>query len=151
MYEDIYPEQFHTIVMAELIEKKRPFLMDFDSGYQVWNVPVYGAKIKVKKDADNPNVVHVKTKLTTASPYVNDPNFVGTTSLSFAYVYDLYGNWETPDRFVVDYGIWVKRDRHDSRKSHPDFLVVKPDKVKRRSKNEFIDIELVDIILEGSR
>lgn len=151
VYEDIYPEQFHTILNAELFEKKRPFLMDFDAGFQVWNVPVYRAKVIVEKDPDNSSVVHVNTFLTVATPYVNDPNYVGTTTLTFSYKYDLYGSWEAPDRFVVDYGIWVKRGMIDSRRNHPDFIVVKPDSIKRRTKNEFIDIALVDEILKGSR
>jgi len=150
IYEDIYPEQFHTILMAELFEKKQAFIMDYEAGFQIWNVPVYRAKVKIEKDPDNPSVVHVSTTLTTASPRV-ESTFVGTSPLPFTYKYDLYGNWEAPDRFVVDYGIWVKRGYTDSRRSHPDFIVVKPDKVDRKSANEFIDVEIVDKILKGSR
>ena len=151
VYEDIYPEQFHTILMAELFEKKQAFLMDFDAAYQVWNVPVYQAKVRIEKDPDNSNVVHVSTTVTVASPYINDMDQVGTSPMAFNYKYDLYGNWEASDRFVVDYGIWVKKGHSDSRRSHPDFIVVKPDSVIRKSKNEFIDPKIVDEILRGSR
>ena len=149
VYEDIYPEQFHTILMAELFEKKNAFIMDFEPGYQVWNVPVYGAKVKIKKDLENPNLVHVDVRIKTASPFVK-PRFVGTEFDIRPYYYDLYGNWEG-DKFVVDYGLWVKGNVSDSRRAHPDFIAVKPDKVVRKSRNEHINVEVVDRILKGAR
>jgi len=150
VYEDIYPEQLHTILNAELFEKKNPFIMDFDAGYQVWNVPVYGARVRVKKDLDNLNVVHVNLLLKTASPFVK-PDFIGTEYDDRPYYYDLYGNWEG-DKFIVDYGVWTKGGRFtDSRKAHPDFIAVKPDKLDRKSANKHIDVKVVDQILKGSR
>lgn len=149
VYEDIYPEQLHTILNTELFEKKKPFIMDFDAGYQVWNVPVYGAIIKIKKDIDNPHVVHVDLRLRTASPFVK-PSFVGTDYDNRAYYYDLYGNWEG-ENFIVDYGLWTKGNISDSRRAHPDFIAVKPDKLIRRSGNKYIDVDIVDEILKGSR
>ena len=149
VYEDLYPEQLHTILNAELLEKKQPFIMDFDAGYQVWNVPVFGARVRIKKDLDNLNVVHVSLLLRTASPFVK-PNYVGTNYDDRFYYYDLFGNWDG-DKFIVDYGVWTKGNISDSRREHPDFIAVKPDSSVRKSRNEHIDVKIVDKILEGSR
>jgi hypothetical protein len=150
VYEDIYPEEFHTVLKNELFEKRTPFLMDFDPGFQVWNVPVYKAKIIVKKDLNNENIVQVKTVVTTASPYIEDINFVGTSTLTFIYMYDFYGHWDDGGNFHVDYGLWVKRGHTDSRKRHPDFLIIRPKSVERKSANKFITPMVVDEILKGS-
>ena len=70
VHEDIYPEQFHRFVQVELFQKKLPFLMDIDAGYQIWNVPVYKLQTKIVKDAKDPEIVHVSTWAHFASPFV---------------------------------------------------------------------------------
>ncbi len=147
VYEDIYPEQFHRIMEAELYEKKTPFIMDFDAGFQVWNVPVYSTKLKIKRDEQDQGLVHVKLNIDVVSPFVEDPNFVGMHLMTMMYTYDLYGSWDSSNKFTVDYGVWTGRSRND----HPDFVTVKPEKVERITGNKFIDIKIVDEILQGSR
>jgi hypothetical protein len=149
VYEDIYPEQFHTILMEELFKNKRAFIMDYDAGYQVWNVPVYGARVRIKKHTDDPHVVHVNLLLKTASPFV-DPDYVGTEHDNRLYYYDFYGNWEG-EKFIVDYGIWIKGSASASRRAHPDFVAIKSQILKQNSANKFIDTNIVYEILEGSR
>ncbi len=146
VYEDIYPEQFHRFLQAQLYDKKDAFIMDYDAGFQVWNVPVYKAKMRITKDEQNLKVVHVRTYLSFPSQFLDDYNFVGTKEILKSYTYDLYGNWKG-DKFIVDYGLWTESSRWD----HPDYFLVVPKKVDRKSRNTEIDPAIVDSILEGSR
>jgi len=147
VYEDLYPEQFHRILEAELFEKKTPFIMDFDAGFQVWNVPVYSALLRIKKDEQDPNLMHVKLNIDVVSPFVEDPSYVGMHTMTMLYTYDLYGSWDSSNKFTVDFGVWTGRSRRD----HPDFVTVKPAEVERVTGNKFINIKVVDEILKGSR
>lgn len=143
VYEDIYPDQFHRFLQAELYEKKLPFLMDHDAGIEVWNVPVWKAQTMLTEESDH--IMHVKTWLFTASPHVKTPEYVGTEQLIREYTYDLYGDKQPDGRFTVKYGIWTGRSRWD----HPDFVVPRPNQVQRRSLNQRIDPRYVDDILRG--
>ena len=147
VYEDIYPEQFHRFLQKEIYEKKNAFIMDYDAGFQVWNVPVYEAKMKVTKDQQNPNMVHVRTYLSFPSQFIDDYNFTGTQKVLKSYTYDLYGSWNNQGKFVADYGLWTESSRWD----HPDYVIAVPQKLDRKSRNTEIDPEIVDAILEGSR
>jgi hypothetical protein len=147
VYEDIYPEQLHRFLQVEIFGKKNAFIMDYDAGYQVWNVPVYKAKMKITKDDQNSNVVHVKLYLSYPSQFIDDYNFVGTKEILKSYTYDLYGNWNRNKKFVVEYGLWTNESRWD----HPDYVIAKPTQVVRKSQNTEIDPIIVDKILEGSR
>lgn len=147
VYEDIYPEQFHKFLQKEIYEKKNAFIMDYDAGFQVWNVPVYKAKMKITKDPQNSNVVKVRAYLSFPSQFIEDYNFTGTKEILKSYTYDLYGNWDRSGKFMVDYGIWTESSRWD----HPDYFLVVPKEVVRKSRNTEIDPKIVDAILEGSR
>jgi hypothetical protein len=144
-YADIYPDQFHRFLQAELFEKGLPFVMDHDAGYEVWNSPVWKAVTQIDRTKDQPDVVHVRTWLLTASPHVSNPNFTGTLQVISAYTYDLIGQWGADNRFLVKSGRWTERSRWD----HPDFLIPKPDTLTRRSRNPQIDVSAVDSILRG--
>ena len=146
VYEDLYPEQFHRFLQIEIFEKKNAFIMDYDAGIQVWNVPVYKTRMKITKDDQNPNMVHVRTSLTFPSQFIEDYNFTGTEELSKSYTYDLYGSWDS-GKFVADYGLWT----NDSRWDHPDYFLAVPKQLDRKSRNTEIDPKIVDAILEGSR
>jgi Transglutaminase elicitor len=147
VYEDVYPEEFHKFLQKELYEKRNAFIMDFDSGIQVWNVPVYKAKMKITKDDQNSKVLHVKLFLSFPSQFIEDYNFTGTEEMLKSYTYDLYGSWNSNGKFVVDYGLWIESSRWD----HPDYLIAVPQKIERKSRNTEIDPKIVDAILEGSR
>ncbi len=147
VYEDIYPEQFHRFLQIEIYQNKNAFIMDYDAGFQVWNVPVYKAKMKITKDAQNPNMVHVRTYLSFPSQFLEDYNFTGTKEILKSYTYDLYGNWDGAGKFVVDYGLWTESSRWD----HPDYLLTVPKELAQKSRNTEIDPKIVNAILEGSR
>lgn len=147
VYEDVYPEQFHRFIQAEIFEKKRPFIMDMDAGYQIWNVPVYKIQTKIVKDATDPEIVHVKTWAHFASPFVNDLNYVGTMDTTKSYSYDLHGKILENGGFLVDYGVWTENSRWD----HPDYLVARPETSDRKVKNIKLDISIIDEIVKTSQ
>ena len=72
---------------------------------------------------------------------------MGMKTISMLYTYDLYGNWDSSNKFTVEYGVWTGRSRQD----HPDFVTVKPSSVERVSGNKFIDSKVVDEIMKDSR
>ncbi len=146
IYADVYPDQFHRFLQVEGFEKKNPFIMDFDAGYQVWNVPVYKVKSFIKEDESNDEVLKVKTYVYYASPFNPDPNFVGLETETKVYSYDLHGKWEG-DQFRVNYGLWTGSSRWD----HPDYLIPKPNReLRRESRNKEINPKIVDEILRYS-
>jgi len=145
-YEDILPHTFHRVLVVELFKNRRPFIIDKDAGHEVWNVPVYKAITKIKRDRSARNVVHVRTVLFVASPDVKTYDYVGTELTTREYTYDLRGTWQG-NRFVVGGGAWTGNSRGD----HPDFVILPSDKVKRASFNPEIDIETVDAMLKRAR
>ncbi len=146
LYADIYPDQFHRFIQVEGFDKKNPFVMDYDAGYQVWNVPVYKVKSTIKEVEDNSEVLQVKTYVYYASPFIFEDNFVGIETEMKIYQYDLYGAWEG-ERFRVTYGLWKESSRWD----HPDYLIPRPErKLKRESRNKEIISKIVDEILKYS-
>ncbi|RLA64429.1 MAG: hypothetical protein DRQ88_03720 [Epsilonproteobacteria bacterium] len=144
-YEDIYPDQFHKFFQVELFEKRKPFIIDYDAGMQVWNVPVFKVKTKITADPQRDNMVNVKTFIWYASPFVKDLNFVGIRPITKIYKYKLFGRW-TRQGFEVSGGQWMKESRRD----HPDFVMAKPDRIKRGSFNKELQADIVDKILKGS-
>lgn len=143
VYADVYPEQFHKFVQEVLIKQKKSFIMDYDAGNQVWNVPVFKAISRVQKSENDPKRVKVKTYIYYADPFVNDKNFVGTEEVIKSYNYDLIGNW-IQDEFVVDYGVWTESSKWD----HPDYMIFPPEKIERKSRNELLNYKVVDEILK---
>jgi hypothetical protein len=143
-YADIAPDQFHSLLQAELFKKGLPFLMDYDAGEEVWYAPVWKASTRITQDKKQPDVVHVETWLLSASADV-DKNYVGTQAVSRRYTYDLVGTWQADQRFLVKSGQWTDRSRWD----HPDYLIAKPETVKRASRNSQIDAAVVDAIVDG--
>jgi hypothetical protein len=142
IYEDVYPEQFHKFMQAELFEKRQPFIIDYDAGIEVWNVPAYRASVEIKAEPTNKYLLHVTTWLFTADAQVDDFNFIGTKEIIREYTYDLYGYPQNDGSFLVKHGVWTDRSRMD----HPDYLIPKPSFISRKSKNTEIDPYLVDLI-----
>jgi len=136
-YDDVFPEQFHRFAQVFLFDQKLPFLMDYDPSYPVWTVPVFEIKFKINKV--DQNTAHVKTWVTTASSFVEDPNFLGTKKSVKYYEYELFGTWIGPNLLVVN-SKWVNDAVYD----HPDFLIAYPDKVKRASRNKKLEITMID-------
>ena len=140
-FDDIYPEQFHRFAQVFLFEKKLPFIMDYDPSYPVWTVPVF--EIKFKIDKIDQNTAHVQAWVTTASSFVEDPNFLGTKKSVKYYEYELFGSWLGPNFLVTD-SQWVNDAIYD----HPDFLIAYPDHVKRASRNKKLEITKIDELIQ---
>ncbi|MFZ9001289.1 MAG: hypothetical protein ACO20H_08280 [Bacteriovoracaceae bacterium] len=146
LYADVYPDQFHRFIQVEGFEKKNPFVMDYDAGYQVWNVPVYKVKSIIKEVEGNSEVLDVKTYVYYASPFIFEDNFVGIETEMKIYEYDLHGQWEG-DHFRVNYGLWKDSSKWD----HPDYLIPRPKRSpKRVSRNKEIKPNIIDEILRYS-
>jgi hypothetical protein len=139
-FEDIYPDQFHRFLQIHLRDEKKAFIMDYDSSYPVWTVPVYKSKSSiVKKDS---NTVSVKTWVTYASPFV-EKSFVGTRQVVKTYTYDLFGSWKN-GVFNVSDSEWTETSIHD----HPDYVISFPQAAIRGSYNTEMKVDLVDEILK---
>ncbi|MFI5390710.1 MAG: hypothetical protein ACHQYQ_05055 [Bacteriovoracales bacterium] len=147
VYEDIYPEQFHRFLQVEIFDKKLPFNMDLDAGYQIWNVPVFKVETKISKNPNDPKNVHVKTWVYAASPFVLNLNFVGTSVILKVYTYDLYGKWDEGGEFLADYGIWTDNSRWD----HPDYLMPRPNSAIKKIRNTKLNIHIIDEILNSTK
>jgi hypothetical protein len=148
VFDDIYPDQFHRLIQAELFERGRPFMMDKDPGVAVWNTPIWKASVRTSRDLSDPYVMHVNTWLFGASPFVNYYDYVGTLAVVFEYTYDLYGIPQADGSFQVKYGAWTG----ESINYHPDFLTVLPEgSAQRSSRNSEIDAVVVDEILSRVR
>ena len=139
-FNDIYPDQFHRFVQVYLFEKHLPFLMDYDPSFPVWTVPVYNVKFSISKIDETS--AHVKAWVTIATPFVDDPNYVGTKKSTKFYEYKLVGTWQGSD-LIVTGGEWI----NDSVYDHPDYVIAYPDTVKRASRNTKLEIDKIDEIV----
>jgi hypothetical protein len=147
-YDDIYADQFHRFVQAELMEKRRAFAMDVDPGPQVWNSPVWRVLTRLAQDPADKHRMNVETWLFMADYNVPNLDYVGTISVARRYTYDLYGYQRPGGAFDVAYGIWTG----DSVEDHPDFVTWVPEtKAVRRSVNPDVDPAIVDELLAKSR
>jgi hypothetical protein len=148
---EIYPDQFHRIIQAELIEKKMPFIIDKHVDGEVWNLPIYQADIRVQTDPGNPYVLHVTTYLGAAWYVTGQEDFVGTKLevIDPAYTYDLYGLPQGDGGLEIYWGAWTGR----SATIHPDFVVTRPQPslVKLKSLNDQINVNYVEEIVTKAR
>lgn len=146
IYEDIYPDQFHKLLQVELFGKKRPVIMDRDAGVEIWNVPLYLAEVLISVDPEHQNILKVKTVVQTAKPLsqMSNANTDLIKNLTHTYTYDLYGYPQLDGSFKVVFGIWTG----DSVWDHPDFLWALPEVRVRKSKNQEVDVTVVEELLE---
>jgi hypothetical protein len=145
---DLYPDQFHRFIQSEVIGKQRAFVLDYDPGVAVWNVPAFKILSRVIKEPTNINQVNVTTWVTYADMKVDDTDFVGTMETTLIYKYKLYGTPRADGTFAVSWGEWVEESRWD----HPDFvLAIDPARIQRSVVNPEISSQTVDEILNGSR
>lgn len=139
-FNDIYADQFHRFAQVFLFEKNLPFLMDYDPSVPVWTVPVYNIKFKIVK-LDEVSA-HVRAWVTIATPFVDDPNFVGTKKSVKFYEYNLTGQWIN-DELKVTGAEWI----NDSIYDHPDYLIAYPTDVKFGSRNSKLEKDKIDSIV----
>lgn len=147
-FDDIYPDQFHRLIQAELFEKGRPFVMDKEPGIQVWNMPVWQVKFNILRDRSEPTTLHVKARLTAASPFIEERgyDYVGTLPIEYIYTYDLHGKVRDDGALEVESGEWTG----ESRRYHPDFMTVLPTEKSRKSYNVKLNNAYVEEILGAS-
>jgi hypothetical protein len=143
-YADIYPNDFHRVLQAELIQGKRPIIIDSDAGIEVWHQPLYKVTTTIQRDSSRGDLVHVSTFVTGASAHVADIDFTGTLDEKREYTYDLHGSW-SHGSFDVTSGEWTDRSRWD----HPDYVILMPQTVQRSSTNPEVVVSAVDQILGG--
>lgn len=154
IYPDIFPDQFHRFIEMQLFRDQKAFLMDHDAGVEIWSVPVFKANYVMEQDPRQPDQVKVTLWLYNAAQMnrSNQRDFVGTEVETREYNYILKGTPNAQGELVIDSGIWIKGDRVDSRKDHPDYMVTIPNPadLTRVSKNPNIDTSLVDSIAKAS-
>lgn len=155
IYPDIFPEQFHRFLEVQLFQKHQTFIIDTDQGVEVWSAPVFKANYVMSALPNDPDAVFVRTWIYIADSIKNkmEKSFIGTKEVIREYNYVLKGHRNTEGNLVVNVGYWVKGSSGvDSRKDHPDFIMVPPppESLVRKSWNPEIDKETVDKILSQS-
>lgn len=142
--DDIYPNEFHRLLMENIATGKTAMICDTERGKQVWNFPIY----KFKSEWDTSWFDDNKLKVKTTVYFVDDdvsPTYVGTKWFSTTYTYNLYlddnGN-------VVD-GKWTG----SSKRNHPDFVWIPtadaPAPQNSIQENPCFDTKFVKEIVEG--
>ncbi|ATW23827.1 hypothetical protein [Candidatus Formimonas warabiya] len=124
---DIYPQEFHHVVIDFIGTREIPLIVDISGGEkekddpQVWNFPAFQYEFEYRPDDSDQEKNHVHCRL-----WYTD--FANPESLR-------------PKTFFIDYYYWIKGDKSnptsgawesakdggwgshgDSRKNHPDFL-----------------------------
>lgn len=154
IYPDLFPEQFHRFVEVQIFQKKTAFVMDYDSGVEVWNIPVFRANYTVDLIPNDPDSVFVKMWLYSAETVkTTEKNFVGTKQAVREYNYVLTGTRDENKNLIVNSGYWVKGPSGiDSRSFHPDYVIQFSDakNLQQKSWNPEIDPQLVNLILSKS-
>jgi|GEM_PF-1078228 len=109
---DIYPHDFHNVLLDEIGADSTSVVMDTCATEQVWNYPAYMYSMKYDPDIGDPSKTHVTCTVWFADDNV-DPDYVGTDSFTKTYYYYLTGGTSNPTG-----GAW----EGDSVNDHPDFV-----------------------------
>ncbi len=110
---DIYPDQFHRLLIENIASGKTAMVCDIESDRMVWNYPIY----KFESTWSTGWFDDHKLKVKTTCYYVNDdvkPEYIGTKWFAINYTYNLF----VDDKGNVISGEWTG----DSKKNHPDFV-----------------------------
>lgn len=144
--QNIYPDQFHRVMQAELFDKHRPFIMNEDHEGQVWNTPVWEAESTVVADANDAHLMHVHTLAQGAQSDLVTQDYAGPSqNTTYEYFYDLYGTSQPDGSFLVAFGKWTGK----SVKSHPGFVMALPPKgtkINHASANKEVDLQVLQDI-----
>ncbi len=106
-YIDIYPASFDRQVRYWIGEQKTPVMMDFTTGYEVWNYPVYAYS---RSSSWSGSKEYVTMTLRRAQTFYN---YSGTSSTTRTFYYTLQSGTNG----------WWWNPSGSSRDSHPDFIV----------------------------
>jgi hypothetical protein len=143
-WSNIQPHLLHRFVMAELIERGHPFIINKTPGLEVWNVPVWKASVSVKQDAKDPSLYHVKTGLVAAAAEQEPKDVARTVPEVNWYDYDLYTKKDHLGRALVVAGKWIG----PSVDAHPSILIPAPQgPIPHRSLNTELSAPIVEEIL----
>ncbi|GAB4270795.1 MAG: hypothetical protein Kow0029_07890 [Candidatus Rifleibacteriota bacterium] len=142
--DDIYPDEFHRLLVEYIGSGKSAIICDTECGKQVWNFPCF----KFESSWSTGWFDDSKLKVKTTVYYVDDgvkPDFIGTKWFSTTYTYNLFldGNGN-----IID-GEWTG----SSRNNHPDFVWVPnadaPNPAGSNQENPNFDPKFVKEITEG--
>lgn len=147
-FDDLYPDQFHRALQAELFENERAIIMDVDPGVQIWNTPIWAAEIRVRRDSSDAGVMHVETRVASSSVYdASQYDLPGSKNVVRIYTYDLHGAARPDGSIEVLWGVWTGPSQQD----HPDFISILPTEKVRFSRNKALNIAYIDEILTKAR
>jgi hypothetical protein len=113
--DDIYPDQFHRLLLEYIGEGKSAVIMDVSADRQVWNFPCYKFESSWDSGWFNDKKLKVKTTCYFADDGVK-PEFLGTKWFSTTYTYTL----NLDDHGNIVSGEWTG----GSKSNHPDFIWV---------------------------
>lgn len=153
IHPDLFPDQFHRFIEVQIFDHSQPFIMDHDPGVEIWNEPVFGANYLIEANPLDQNSVNVKLWTYSAAQRNSDEReALGTKTLTRQYNYTLTGTRDSSGILRVTGGYWTDRDGVNSRKDHPDFVMIfNPNFTSQRSSlNTEIDTDLVEQLLKDS-
>ena len=142
--DDIYPDEFHRLLMQYISSGKSAMICDTSYDRQVWNFPLY----KFESEWSTGWFDDSKLKVKTTVYYVDDgvrPDFIGTKWFKTTYNYNLFldGNGN-----IID-GEWT----WGSKNNHPDFVWVPtgnaPNPAGSNQENPCFDPKFVKEVTEG--
>lgn len=143
-YNDIYPDEFHRLLINYIASGKSAMICDTEAGRMVWNFPLY----KFESNWSTGWFDDRKLKVTTTVYFVDDnvrPDFIGTKWFSQRLTYNLILDGQGN---IVS-GEWTG----DSKANHPDFVWVPtadaPNPPNSNQENPCLEPRFVQEITEG--
>ena len=112
---DIYPDQFHQLLLEYLGTGKSAIICDTDPGRMVWNFPMYKFESTWSESWFNKKKLKVKTTCYFVTDNVR-PDYVGTMWFATTFNYNLF----VDDEGNIEGGEWA----YGSEGTHPDFVWV---------------------------
>lgn len=141
---DIYPHEFHRILLEYIGNKKMPIVCDTSCNEEVWNFPAFKFESSWNTGWFNDKVLKVRTRVY----YVDDdvhPDYVGTKWFSVDYTYNLF----LDDVGNIVGGEWTG----ESKRNHPDFVWIPtadaPNPPGTNYENPRLDPRFIKEITEG--
>ncbi len=146
-FEDMLPMELHRILVRQLKELRRPFILDRDPRPPVWNTPIWGARWERTEEVPvvgTPDAGkrswRVSLDLYGTLPLA-EPKIAPTIPVVLHYEYRL---WTIDGGFGGDWVVeseWLGRSKGD----HPDFATIPIDAVpSHRSRNPELDLSRMD-------
>ena len=142
---DIYPDQFHKLLMEYIAGQKSAIVCDTSADNQVWNFPLFRFESSWRTGWLDDQKLKVTTKVYYADDGVK-PSFIGCKWFATTYTYNLI----LDDNGNIESGKWTGK----SSWNHPDFVWVPtadaPNPAGTVEENPNISPKFVKQIIEGS-